>query len=100
MRFDTLIFFQKIVRGEYDPATGNYKEDTIAETKCYANVTDAGVETLNLIYGGLKQGVYVVRLQNHYNKSFNRIRIGQKVYRVDFSRKLRSKQVFVVSEVQ
>lgn len=100
MRFDTPIFFQLSERGEYDTKTGDYGERVIAETKKDASVTDAGAETLNLVYGELKQGVKVVRLQNHYNEVYERIRIGSKVYRVDFERKLRVKHVFVVSEVQ
>ena len=31
MRYDTPIYFQKLTPGEYDPATGNYGEDTISE---------------------------------------------------------------------
>lgn len=41
-----------------------------------------------------------VRLQMHYKKTFDRIRIGDTLYKVDFERKLRTKHVFVVSEVQ
>lgn len=32
-------------------------------------------------------------------KPFDRIRVGNKTYGVDFSRKLRTKQIYVVSEV-
>lgn len=100
MRFDTPVFFQKIKFGEYDPSTGNYDQDTITEVKLYASVTNSSVDTLNLIYGEIRQGSYVVRLQNHYSEPFDRIRIGRRTYRVDFSRLLRNKHVFVVSEVQ
>ena len=100
MRFDKPIYFQLCEPGEYDAATGDYSERTVSEVKKYADVTDAGVETLNLVYGEIKQGAKVLRLQQHYNGAFDRIRIGSKVYRVDFERKLRQKHVFVVSEVQ
>lgn len=100
MRFDTPVYFQKASPGEYDPETGNYGKDTVSETLKYADVTSAGVETLNLVYGDLRQGSLVVRLQNYYTAQFDQIRIGKKAYRVDFSRKLRAKHVFVVSEVQ
>lgn len=98
MRYDTPIYFQSIKPGAYDPRTGNYGKDTVAEDKKYANVTDTSVDTLNLIYGGLKQGSCVIRLQHPYLASFERIRIREKRYQVDFSRSFRSKQVFVVSE--
>ena len=66
----------------------------------YADVTDTGTDTMNIIYGQIRQGSKVIRLQSHYAKTFNRIRIGDKQYRVDFERKLRAKHVFIVSEVQ
>ena len=100
MRFDTPIYFQSVVPGEYDESTGNYKEDTIKEEMKYASVTDSKTEIMHLIYGEIKQGSQTVRLQKHYEKSFNRIRIGEVLYSVDYSRKLRNKHVFVVSEVQ
>ena len=100
MRFDTPIYFQSVKQGEYDASTGNYKECTIEEDKKYASVTDSKTETLRLVYGELKQGSKTVRLQKNYHKPFNRIRIGDKVYSVDYSRQLRCMVCFVVSEVQ
>lgn len=100
MRFDTPIYFQTITPGEYNPSTGDYGKDAVTEEKIYANVTSAGVDTLNLIYGELKQGAYVIRLQRHYNKVFDRVRVENKIYHVDFQRKQNVKHVFVVGEVQ
>ena len=101
MRYDTPIYFQSVKeKGKYDPETGNYAEDTVTEDEVFASVTDSRAETLKLVYGTIKQGCYTVRLQNIYRKPFDRIRIGEKLYRVDFSRKLRLKHIFVVSEVQ
>ena len=100
MRFDTPVYFQKIARGEYDASTGNYGDDIVEEALRYADVTDTGTQALMLIYGEIKQGSLTVRLQNHYNEPFDRLRIGNVIYRVDSSRKLRMKHVFVVSEVQ
>lgn len=100
MRCDTEVFFQLTTPGEYDESTGDYGDDTISEEKRHASVTDTGTETKNLVYGSIKQGSKTVRLQTHYKKSFDRIWIGNALYRVDFERKLRTKHVFVVSEVQ
>ena len=97
MRYDTPIFFQEIIQGVYIDTTGNYGEETILETKRFASVTDSGINALNLLYGGIKQGSKVLRLQTPYNANFERIRIGSKVYKADFSR---NHKVFVVSEVQ
>lgn len=100
MRYDTPVYFQQVAPGAYDADTGNYGEDTVTEAKRYASVTDSGIDTLNLVYGELRQGSLTVRLQNHYSAPFDRIRIGEKLYRVDMKRLLRSKMTLVVSEVQ
>ena len=100
MRYDTPVYFQKITSGEYDLKTGNYADDTVAETMRYASVMNTGEEKLKLIYDGPKQGSLTIQLQTHYTKPFDRIRIGEKIYRVDDSRELRTKHTFVVSEVQ
>lgn len=104
MRYDTPVYFQRITPGAYNAETGDYAPDTMTEDKVYASVENAGEDTLRLIYGGLKQGCLKIRLQNYYEKSFDRIRIGDgeksRFYRVDWSRPLRIKMSFVVSEVQ
>ena len=99
MRYDTPIYFQKLTPGEYDPATGNYVDDKVSEVKRYASVMDTGENTMILVYSGIKEGSLTIHLQNHYNQPFDRIRIDNKVYSVDFSRKLRTKQIYFVSEV-
>lgn len=99
MRFDTPIYFQSI-KNEYDASTGNYGLSTVTETMRRASVTDAGDDTLRLIYGELKQGCLTIRLQRPYTKPFDRIRIGDKFYKVDRARKPLTKQTFIVSEVQ
>lgn len=100
MRCDTEVFLQSVMTGEYNESTGDYGDDMIYEEKRHASVTDTGTDTMNLVYGAIKQGSKTVRLQMHYKKTFDRIRIGNALYRVDFERKLRTKHVFVVSEVQ
>ena len=97
MRYDTPIYFQTITKGAYNADTGDYAPDTPSEVKIYADVTDTGTEALRLIYGDLKQGCKIVRLLRPYKKPFDRIRIGEKTYRVDFSRR---NKAFYVSEVQ
>lgn len=100
MRYDTPICFQRITPGEYDAKTGDYADDAVAETLRYASVMDTRTETMNLVYGEIRQGSLTVHIQNHYTDVFDRIRIGRKVYRVDYRRSLRVKESFVVSEVQ
>ena len=100
MRYDTPICFQRITPGEYDPDTGNYADDIVEETLRYASVMTTGEDTLRLVYDGPKQGSLTIQIQNHYTEPFDRIRVDNKLYAVDFSRKLRVKHTFVVSEVQ
>ena len=50
MRYDTPIFFQMVVPGEYDKKTGNYVDNQIKEAIRYASVMDTGVETMKLVY--------------------------------------------------
>lgn len=100
MRYDTPVYFQKVTSGEYDPKTGNCADDTVVETMRYASVMNTGEEQLKLVYDGPKQGSLTIQLQTHYTEPFDRIRVGEKVYSVDFSRELRVKHVFVVAEVQ
>lgn len=100
MRYDTPIYFQKITHGEYDPETGNYADNTVEEIMRYASVMDTGTEMLKLVYDGPKQDSLTIQLQNLYQEPFDHIRVGEKVYQADFSRRLRTKHTFVVSEVQ
>ena len=97
MRYDKPIFFRSVEPGEYNANTGNYGDDIITEKKRYASVTDTGAKTLGLVYGTIKQGSLTIRLQRPYKEPFNNIRVGEKIYRVDFERHLKN---FVVSEVQ
>ena len=100
MRFDTPIYFQRVIKGAYDPKTGNYGQDTIREEKRMASVTNSGEQTMMFVYGEIKQGSYTLRLQNKYTEPFAYIRIGDKRFAVDMQRNLRFKQTFVVREVQ
>lgn len=100
MRFDIPIYFQKNTHGKYNEQTGNYEDGLPVETLRYASVSDTGSDTLSIVYGKLHPGSLIIRLQNHYNAEFDAIRIGSKIYQVDRPRKLRTKQTFVVSEVQ
>lgn len=100
MRYDTPIFFQKIEHGAYDAATGNYGPQTISEMRRMASVFDTGVDMMRLIYGRIEDGSVTAHIQNHYNRAFDRIRIGEKLYKVERARNLRHKQTFVLTEVQ
>ena len=100
MRYDTPIYFQKLVRGQYNADTGNYDDDLLEETEVFASVNDTQTEMMVKIYGQIRQGSLSVHIQNHYDDSFDYIRVGNKRYVVDYFRKLKVKESFVLSEVQ
>lgn len=100
MRYATPVYFQLHTEGEYDPGTGNYGEGTVKETKVYASVMDTQTALLQIVYGDLRQGSLTIQLQNAYQEPFDSIRVGDKIYKVDYQRKLRTKQTYIVSEVQ
>ena len=100
MRYDMPIFFQKVTQGAYNANTGDYEADVIEETKRYVSIHSCDIETLRFIYGEIKQGVLKIQLQNHYDEPFDRIRIGDTLYKVDGQKKLRVKHVLIVSEIQ
>ena len=100
MRYDTPIYFQKIEQGKYNTETGDYGEPTINETEVYASIMDTRSEMMRLVYNGPMQGNLTIQLQTHYTDPFDRIRVGTRIYNVDYTRRLRVKQTFVVSEVQ
>lgn len=99
MRYDTPVYFQRITTGAYDPSTGDYGPDGATETEVWASVLPTQRETLRLLYGELRQDSVTIHIQNRYEGLFDRVRIGNKVYRVDSRRGFRVKESFVLSEV-
>ena len=100
MRYDTPIYFQSAAPRVYDPTTGDWSDETPVEVKAYAAVMDTREETVKLLYGAIRQGSLTVHIQNHYEQPFTTIRVGSKPYKVDFRRRLRVKESFILSEVQ
>lgn len=99
MRYDKTVYF--VTEGEraYDPATGDYKDAQPVLVEKDAAVMDTQTETMRLVYGEIRQGSMTIHLQNHYDDSFDYIQYERNKYRVDYSRRLRVKHTFVVSEV-
>ena len=97
MRYDRKVYFVKRIPGDYDPKTGNYtdKEHTFP---VWATVMDTGTDMLNLLYDRIPQGSKTLHVMGHW-KHPDLIRIDGKTYKIDLTRKLRTKQTFIVSEV-
>ena len=100
MRYDKPIYFQRFVQGSYNENTGNYEDDSPVEEMVMASVMDTRTETMMQVYGQIRQGSLTCHIQNIYQKPFDHIRIGTKKYKLDYSRRLRTKESFILSEVQ
>jgi hypothetical protein len=88
------------VQGSYNENTGNYEDGSPVEEMVMASIMDTKTQTMMQVYGQIKQGSLTCHIQNIYQKSFDYIRIGAKRYKVDYSRRLRTKESFILSEVQ
>lgn len=100
MRYDKPIYFQRFVQGSYNENTGNYEDGSPVEEMVMASIMDTKTQTMMQVYGQIKQGSLTCHIQNIYQESFDYIRIGAKRYKVDYSRRLRTKESFILSEVQ
>ena len=107
MRYDTPVYFVQKGEKTYDTSTGNYTAGDLVKTEVMAAVMDTRAEMLTLVYGKIRQGTLTVHTQNHYDQPFDWIEIynhekrGAPVrYAVDYSRRLRVKHVFIISETQ
>ena len=52
------IYFQRVTAGAYDPETGDYGSDTVTEVPRYAAVMDTRTETMQLVYGEIRQCIF------------------------------------------
>ena len=99
MRYDTAVYFQTLAQDTYDEDTGDYSDPTITEVQRTASVIETSDETKQLLYGNVTEKSKIISLLNAYVGHFDRIRIGNVLYRVDQRTTLRKKQSFVVSEI-
>lgn len=100
MRYDTKIELVRTDPGRFNPETCNYEGRTETKTPLYASVMDTRMEMVRLVYGSLRQGTLTIHVQNHIEQPFDWIDVRGRRYRVDWRRKLRTKETFIVSEVQ
>ena len=100
MRADKKIYLVKPGEEEFDPTTGDWVIGDGAKIEKYANVTDTGIQRMNVLYNGIKQTAKTVRLNEVHTDSFDHILMDGKQYRVDMRRTYRHKTVFEVSGVQ
>ena len=100
MRFDTPVNFVAEISSTYNTETGDYDDGQTRKEYRLANVMDTTTQTMNLVYGKIKQGSSTIIIQGDMPRPFDYILIGSKRYRVDTSRQLRRLVTFIVSEIQ
>lgn len=103
MRYDTPITMYTTTEGEYDERTGDYRSGYSTGIELVASVTDMREETQRMLFGGLRRGACVVRLQGHYDRAFDYITIdGPRRspirYGIHSSRRLRRGMAFFCAE--
>lgn len=99
MRFDKEVYFYT-EKSNYNADTGDYDRVEVSEVPKMASVNQTETAMIRMIYDTIPQESLTVRLQNKYEKPFDYIRIGKKLYKVDKRIDLYTKQAFIVSEVQ
>lgn len=99
MRYDTPVYFRLETEGKYNEETGDYEDGTVTEKRVWASVSNTNEDMQKIIYGALKQGSITMHIQNRYKGTFSNIRIGDKLYAVDYRKRLRVREVYVLSEI-
>lgn len=100
MRYDRKIELIRVSPGTFNEKTANYEGSTETRTPLYASVMDTRTEMVKLVYGTLRQGSLTIQLQNPVDQAFDWIEMDGRRYKVDFRRHLRTKETFIVTEVQ
>lgn len=99
MRYDKMVLFQ-VVSEVYNKATGDYEEQVTAEHTEYASIVDTDFQTMQIVYGALKQGSITMHLQNKVAYDYNRIVCNGIAYKVDQIINQRTKQAYILSQCQ
>ena len=97
MRYDTPMHIQTLIPGKYNESTGNYDGDKVSEYMVIASVMGLKDETVQLLFGKLRDDCLVAHTQQYL--VFDRVRIGAKTYEVIKRRKLRRKGAYYLQEV-
>lgn len=91
MRFDKEVYFYT-EKSDYNAKTGDYDRLEVSEVPRRASVNQTETAMIRMVYDSIPQESLTVRLQNKYEKPFDYIRIGKKLYKVDKRIDLYTKQ--------
>lgn len=99
MRYDVKAHFQQ-VEEQYNTITGDYAEEVVEDHIEYVAVQGTDIQTMHILYGGIRQGSITLHLQNFVGYAFNRVVIDNVPYVVDDAIDLRVKKVYILSQWQ
>lgn len=97
MRYAEPVWFCKVSK-TYNASTGDYIDGEPVKSPVYASIINTSIDTMNIVYGSIKQGSLTIQLQNHYDQPFDYIECRGKRYRVDIREPKAQKDVFIISE--
>lgn len=102
MRYiDEVIFVKASEESKYDPNLGEWVDGESQRTITLANVTDVGTDRLVTIFGDIKQGAKVIRLQPLFVvPEWDRIEIESKTYQLTTDRLPLNRTTLIVEEVK
>lgn len=86
MRYDDRMTFIKLGEEVYDPDTSTFiqSDEELATVPCH--VSDLGMDRSMAIFGDYKKGRKVVRLENPYIESYDRVEYQDKLWQVTAQR--------------
>ena len=98
MRFDTPAYFYEDPTREYDTTTGDYIEKEPEKLKAWCSVTDSSANAKAIMYGNIAVDSLTLRSRTETTKP--RVIVKDKIYNVDYHRRLNHLSTYIVSEVQ
>ena len=100
MRYDKEIAFVTEGARVYDEITGDYTVTAPGKIIRSANISDMGLEQMNLLYGTVVEQAKVVRIQGAGPVDFDYIEIGGNSYSTTLMRRLRHETTYQVVKKQ
>lgn len=98
MRYDKKVIFVKETGDKYNYSSGNYESGKLESEERFCDITDAGAETMNLLYGKVVQGAKIVRVKTKLYDIYDYLLIDGKKYQIQMVQAFRQDQYFHVME--
>lgn len=101
MRYlDDVVFVKEAAESVYDPVTGTWPDSVPINTEITVNVTDLGTKRSVELFGELKKGAKVIRLQPLFDLyAWDHVLIDGTKYILTTSRKPLGRGTIIVEEV-